>query len=117
MKRKGNLSKGLEHAAALLEAVGGWPNAHEIIRRHREGIVPKLHAIEFTVGVDQYVGPVPWTNYPYGVELAQAPTMTCDKNGAHIRLIVRCDPDVGRRMCWTPMEKPADSSQGKRAND
>lgn len=69
----------------------------------------KLYALDFHVGVGNYLGPMIWSQYPDGVELVNVPVVTCDEHGADIHIVVRCEPEIGKRMCWVPFDKPAET--------
>ena len=66
----------------------------------------KLYVLDFHVNVGNYLGPMIWNTYPAGVELVRIPIITCDDKGADVHLIVRCEPKIGHKMCWTPCERP-----------
>lgn len=69
----------------------------------------KLYAVSFDVSVGGHLGPAPWSIYPEGVELVQPPVITCDERGTSVRLTVRCEPEIGKQMCWIPFEKPTNT--------
>lgn len=66
----------------------------------------KLYAIIFDTSKGTYIGPMLWTIYPPGIELAEGPRLSCDEKGAHLCLTVRCEPAIGKQMGWIPFEKP-----------
>ena len=61
----------------------------------------ELHAIFIDVPPGGCVGPMPWARYPHGVELVSI-DLSCDDKGAALRVVVECEPEVGKEQGWTP---------------
>jgi hypothetical protein len=72
----------------------------------RESSMKKIYCATFDVGMYSFMRPATWASYPLGVELVEVPSIECDDRGAHIRLVLRCEADIGREMGWIPLEKP-----------
>ena len=73
---------------------------------------PKLHALTCRVPMHGSQGPMPWHILPAGVELAQMPELSCDASGASLRLVVRCDVELGKRLLFIPFDRPAAAPGG-----
>lgn len=67
----------------------------------------KIHSITFEVSDGSTIGPMPWSRYPDGVELVEVPHISCDGRKASVRIMVRCEPEIGRQMHWVPLERLA----------
>ena len=55
---------------------------------------------------------MPWSIYPDGIELVQVPELSHNYAGATVRLVVRCEPEVGKKMCFIPLEQSVASGTG-----
>lgn len=72
----------------------------------------KIYALFYDVGPGGCMGPMPFRGgLPPGVELIEVPGLSCDEKGAHLRLVVRCEPEIGKRMGWIPAERPSPPDQ------
>jgi hypothetical protein len=66
----------------------------------------KLYAIDYVVPIGGSIGPMPWSRYPYGVQLVEI-NLGCDEKGARLRVVVECDPAIGEEMGWIPFSLKA----------
>lgn len=70
----------------------------------------EMYAFTWNAAVGSVIGPMAWSVYPSGVELIMPPTLSCDESGAHLTVVVRCTPAIGKQMGWVPLKRPADSA-------
>jgi hypothetical protein len=73
----------------------------------------KLYLFSMNVPHDVYLGPAPWTIFPEGIEIAEHPKIHWHDHGVRIDITVRCEPEIGKAMIWTPFEKPTETEGGK----
>jgi hypothetical protein len=53
-----------------------------------------------------FTGPMLWSWYPEPIQLVEFPRVSATDKGCEVSIVVRCDPEVGKKYGFIPLNKP-----------